>query len=72
MVAVFERFDRRFDDMIRRLKIRLAYSQIDHRAACCGKRLRAGEHGESVLLANSVKCFDRLHHGGPASGWKVS
>ena len=67
MMAVAQRLDRRLDDEIRRAEIGLADAEIDDVAALCRKLRGARQHGEGVLLAETIEGGDGLQHGFPSA-----
>ena len=62
MVAIAQRFDCRFDNVIRRWKIWLSDTQIDHIHAA-GRQFRcACKNCEGIFFANTAKTVDCLYH----------
>ena len=61
MMAVAQRLDRGFDDMVGGAEVRLADAQIDDVAALGRQGGGARQNGEGVFLADAVKIGDGLH-----------
>src|ERR1700722_4039631 len=62
-MAITQRLDRRLDDEVGRAEIRLADTEIDDVAALRRMLHGSRQHGESIFLADAIKCGDGLEHG---------
>jgi len=65
VVAVAQCFDCRFDDKIGGAEVRLTDAEIDDVAPLRGELHGPRQHGERVLLADTVKRGNGLEHGSP-------
>ena len=64
VMAVADRLDGGFGDVLGRLEVGLADAEVDDVAALGGKRVRARQHREGVLLADAVEVRRR------SSAWR--
>jgi len=62
MVAVTQRFDGRFDDVLRGAKVGLADAEIDDVLALLRQRSCAGQNGKGILLAEAIEGGHGLEH----------
>ena len=67
VLAVAQRLDRRLDDMGRGFEIGLADAEVDDVAPLPLQLGGAGEHRESVLIAEARKGGNDIEHGRPPS-----
>jgi hypothetical protein len=68
MVAVAQRLDGGLDDVLGRLEVGLADAEVDDVAPFGGESRRASEHGEGILLSETVESGDGVEHCGNLSG----
>ena len=62
VMAVLQRLDRGFDNMVGGAKVRLADPEADDIAAFGGQRGSARQNREGIFLADPVKGGDGLQH----------
>ena len=63
VMAVADRLDGGFLDVLGRLEVGLADAEVDDVAALRGERVRARQHREGVLLADAVEVRHGFQHG---------